>query len=398
MRLLRALRALAMTGVVVLSLVAPVGLAVPAPVEPTVRVAILQEAESIRLTVPGPCRLKDQATGALLAEWPELKWQEIRPSNPGLLWGRQELPASGVVLDVNPDTIFRVNARPYRGELIVQRTAGGRLLVIVRLPLEEYLVGALTSEVSAGWPLEALKAHAVVSRTMVAHRIWIRKAQEFDMTSDTSTHLYHGVAAERSRTRQAVEATRGQVLAYDGELFSATFHANCGGHTEDAAEIWDVKRGIPPLQGVEDPYCRNLKHYRWRTSLGEEEFLLLLGATPAQLGSLQKVSVTQRNASGRVRGLQIRGGRGKATLTGRQLRERLGANRLRSLNFTVSLNSGRVAFDGLGWGHGVGLCQWGAFGMARQGKTAEEIVQFYFPGAQRRALKGLPGFVSVNNI
>ena len=383
MRLFWALCALAMT--------TACGVAFAAE-EPQVRVAILQEAESIRLTVPGPCRLRDQKTGVLLAEWPELKWQEIRPSNPGLRWGSQEFTAAAVVLDVSPDTIFRVNARPYRSGLIVQRTAQGRLLVINRLPLEEYLVGALTSEVNAGWPLEALKAHAVVSRTMAAHRIWIRKAQPFDMTADTSTHLYHGVAAERSRTQQAVEATRGEVLAYDGELFSATFHANCGGHTEEAAEIWDVKGEIPPLQGIADPYCRNLKHYRWKASLAEHEFLKLLGVTEAKIGHLKEVAVTERNASGRARGIRIRGSRGKATLTGRQLRERLGANRLRSLKFTVSLDSGRVSFDGLGWGHGVGLCQWGALGMARGGRTMEEILAFYFPASVRRRLQGLPGF------
>lgn len=360
--------------------------------ETQVRVAILQEAESIRLTVPSACRLTDLKTGKALGSWPELKWQETRAGNPGLRIGSNEIASSAVVLQSAPGAIFRVNSKPYRGDLILRRSGKGRLMVINRLPLEEYLVGALTSEVSAGWPLESLKAHAVVSRTMTAHRIWIRKGQEFDMTADTSTHLYHGVSAERGRTRQAVEETRGQVLAFSGELFSATFHANCGGHTEDAAELWSVKGDLLPLRGVPDPHCRNLKHYRWKAAIPDEEFLARLGGEAVKIGALQEVAVMELNRSGRARAIRIRGDQGLLTLTGRQLREKLGANRLRSLKFTVSVKQGKVLLEGFGWGHGVGLCQWGAFGMARQGKGMDEILAFYFPGAQKRRLQGLPGF------
>lgn len=360
--------------------------------EPTVRVAILQEAENIRLTVPSACRLMDLKLGEPLASWPDLKWQEVRAGNPGLRIGSTEVVSGAAILEPAAGTVFRVNGLPYRGSLILRRTSKGRLRVINRLPLEEYLVGALTSEVSAGWPLESLKAHAVVSRTMTAHRIWIRKDQEFDMTADTSTHLYHGVAAEKSRTRQAVEETRGQVLAYEGELFSATFHANCGGHTENAAELWEVKNPIPPLAGTADPYCKDLKHYRWKIRLSTLEFLRLLGETGRPVGTeLFALEITQRNPSGRVRSVRLQGKGEEVTLTGRKFRELLGANRLRSLNFTAGLSAGMVTFSGLGWGHGVGLCQWGAYGMGRAGRSMEEILDHYFSGAKRKPLKGLPG-------
>ena len=354
--------------------------------------AILQEAESIRLTVPSSCRLTDLKTGKVLASWPDLRWQEIRAGNPGLQFGNIPVASEAAVLEPVSETIFRINALPYRGSLILRRTKQGKLAVINRLPLEEYLVGALTSEVSAGWPLEALKAHAVVSRTMAAHRIWIRRGQEFDMTANTSTHLYHGVSTERARTRQAVEETRGQVLAFEGELFSASFHASCGGHTEDVAELWSTKNRIPPLEGVEDPYCKNLKHYHWKTVFTEPEFLHLVGQEASIVGGLKAIEVTEINRSGRARGLRIQGEQGSLTLTGRQLREKLGANRLRSLRFTVSFQPGKAVFEGFGWGHGVGLCQWGAYGMAREGRLMDEILSFYFPQSQRRALKGLPGF------
>ena len=110
------------------------------------------------------------------------------------------------------------------------------------------------------------------------------------------------------------------------------------------------------------------------------------------MGELSAIEIVERNPSNRVRAVRIQGSRGAVTLTGRKFRELLGANRLRSLNFTVSVSNGRISLQGFGWGHGVGLCQWGAYGMARQGKKTDEILVFYFPGAQRRNLKGLPGF------
>lgn len=361
--------------------------------EPMVRVALLQGAESARLTIQAPCRVSDLRSGKELARWPTLKWQEARASESGVRIGPAEFASAAVVLEpTKPNVLIRVNAQPYRGRLILRRGPDGKLMVVDWLPLEDYLVGALTSETSSRWPLEALKAHAVVSRTMVAHRIWIRKSEPYDVTADVSTHVYHGAAAERATTRQAVNETRGQVLAYGGELFSASFHANCGGYTEDAAELWSVKEEMPPLKGGPDPYCEGLKHYRWEADVGRTEWERTLGTTAQQVGTLEDAEVVERNRSGRVRTILLKGSRGSVTLTGRRLREMLGANLLRSLKFDVSVAPGKIHFSGLGWGHGVGMCQWGAYGMAHEGHKMEEILSAYFPGADRRRLKGLPGF------
>lgn len=366
--------------------------AVSAAQEPMVRVAILQAAENARITVLAPCRLTDLQGGGELASWPHLKWQETRAAAGGIRIGAAQFNSQAVVLEpTRPDLLIRVDSRPYRGRLILRGTAEGKLLVVNQLPLEQYLVGALTSETSSRWPLEVLKAHAVVSRTMVAHRIWIRKGEPYDVTADVSTHLYHGASAERATTRRAVEETRGQVLAFRGELFSATFHANCGGHTEDAAELWSVKGDLLPLRGQPDPYCEGLRHYRWEADIGRGEWDRALGAAAEEVGELDEAEVIGRNRSGRVRTIRLRGSQGSVTLTGRRLRELLGANRLRSLKFDISVKPGAIHLSGFGWGHGVGMCQWGAYGMAREGHKADEILSAYFPGAARRALRGLPG-------
>ncbi len=360
-----------------------------------VRVAILQEVPSARVTISALCRLTDLSSGALIQQWSDLKWQQVEPSPPGLKIGRTQIKSTAVLLEpLSPKTEIRINSRPYRGSLIFYRTASGRLTVVNRLDLEEYLVGALGSEVSPEWPIEALKAHAVVSRTMVAHRIWIQRDRPFDITADTATHIYHGISAERETTRAAVDATRGQVLAFDGELFSASFHANCGGHTEDASQLWDLKREVPPLKGVVDPYCRDLKHFRWSTHMPMRIFLDALGPVGKNLGNLKACEIVSRNRSGRAQSVRLIADAGEEILTGRQFRELLGANRLRSLNFTAQVTPRGILFSGFGWGHGVGLCQWGAYGMATEGFTMDEILDFYFPGALRRPLAGLPGFTA----
>ena len=360
--------------------------------EQQIRVVILEKAESIRMTMLAPSQLRDLQDGTVLADFQRLKWTQIKPSNPGLTIGNQTFSAQAVLLEPKEEVVFRVNSIAYRGSLILRRTEQGRLMVINRLGLEEYLVGALTSETNPKWPEEALKAHAVVSRTMVAHRIWIRKQKPFDVTADTRTHLYYGVRAERRKTRKAVNQTRGQVLVYNGELLSTTFHANCGGHTEDAAELWSVKGDLKPLTGVPDPHCRNRRHYRWKRNIRRSQFMEAIGFKESLIGSLDQIRILDRNRSGRVRAVKVVGTQGVLKFTGKEFRNLLGVNRLRSLNFNVELTPKVVSFRGFGWGHGVGFCQWGAYGMARRNRKVDEILSFYFPGTQRRNLKGLPGF------
>ncbi len=357
-----------------------------------VRVAIAQEVSSVRVTVLASCQLTDLKSGAVMARSPRMLWQRMEPIESGLKIGTISTRSAAILLEPADGAFVWINARPYRDSLIFYRTPSGKLTVINRLDLEEYLVGAVGSEVGRNWPVEALKAQAIVSRTMVAHRIWTRKGAPFDVTADTQTHLYRGAALERSETKTAVEQTKGQVLAYRGELLPVTFHASCGGHTEDAAELWDVAKDLVPFKGKVDPYCRGQKHFRWEMEISVRDFTKTLGPLAGEIGDLVSFETGERNPSGRVRFVRLKGSRTTATVPSRKLREMLGPNRLRSLNFTAHLSPDGIFFSGFGWGHGVGLCQWGAFAMAHKGHTMDEILQFYFPGAQRRALKGLPGF------
>ena len=357
-----------------------------------VRAALLQEVPSVRITILAPCRMVDLEKGVLIKQWQELKWQLVEPGVSGLTVGQMETHSDVLLLEPTREAIIRVNAKPYRGALILYQTAKGKITVVNRLGLEEYLIGALPSEVSQGWPMEALKAHAIVSRTVAAHRIWVQHGQPFDISS--GTHLYYGFEAEREDVSAAVRATAGQGLSFNGELFSASFSTNCGGHTEDASELWQGKAGDSPLKGRPDPYCREMKHYRWSESIETKTFMKQLGDVAKPIGELQDCQILERNDSGRVRSIQLLGTEGTVNVAGRVFREKIGSDRLKSLNFTVTVSRQHVAFSGFGWGHGVGMCQWGAYGMAIQNHTMDEILDFYFSGAKKRQLHGLPGFTA----
>ncbi|PIQ82792.1 MAG: hypothetical protein COV76_01755 [Candidatus Omnitrophica bacterium CG11_big_fil_rev_8_21_14_0_20_64_10] len=363
--------------------------------EPVVRVALMEHAAEARVTIMTPCVLKDLATGQTLERWEDFKWQLIEPGRSGLmrLGKKGTTSREAVVLEpLGNEPVFRLNARPYRGFLIIRRVEGNRLLLINKVNLEDYLVSAIGSEIDPKWPAAALQAHAVASRTMVAHRIWVNSGQPFDVTADTRTHVYDGIPTERDSTRAAVSATAGEVLSFDGELFSAVFHANCGGHTEWADALWATKRVIPALAGHPDPYCRGAKHSDWEFHTALEDLQAALGPAAVELGRLAEVAVAERTRSGRVAALLIRGEGGESRIAGKDLRSALGANDLRSLKFDVRVEQGEARFTGQGWGHGVGMCQWGAYGMAAAGHPANVILDFYYPGAQRRKLAGLPGF------
>ena len=140
-----------------------------------VRAAILQNVPNVRITILAPCRALDLENGKLLKQWSELRWQLVEAGESGLTIGQTKTDSDVILLQPTREALIRIDGRTYRGELILYQNADGKVTVVNRLGLEDYLLGALPSEVGHGWPMEALKAHAVVSRTVVAHRIWVQQ-------------------------------------------------------------------------------------------------------------------------------------------------------------------------------------------------------------------------------
>ncbi|KHG65389.1 stage II sporulation protein D [Thermus sp. 2.9] len=273
---------------------------------------------------------------------------------------------------------FSLEGRPYRGgvRLLPQ---GGKLLVINLVLLEDYLLGVLPGEMPEGFPLEALKAQAVLARTFAVNRL--NPKAPYDLCASELCQVYLGFAAEKPKHAQAVAATRGQVLSYGGKAISALYHADSGGMTAGSEEVF--QKALPYLRPRPDPYAKGPKS-AWRVSVSKEaaeQALRALGYTPKGEEAPQ---VLERSPSGRAWRVRLMG----VEVWGPEAQRLL---RLMGLPSALAEFQGFEAV-GRGAGHGVGLSQWGAKGMAEAGFDHREILGHYFPGTflSELLLAGVP--------
>jgi stage II sporulation protein D len=273
---------------------------------------------------------------------------------------------------------FSYDGRRYRGTFA--HTASG---VVSLVSLEQYLYSVVAREMSAGWPAAALQAQAICSRTYALQRSSPR--HDYDVDSSESSQVYGGLDAEAPACTAAVDATGGNVLLYAGSFASIAYSSSCGGHTESAADAWGGA-GAPYLLGVPCPWCTASPDYHWTASVPAEAVSRAFAPASPGFGRAAQLSVASVDASGRARAFTATDDGGiSATLDGSTLRGRLGSRVLRSLlvrGIAPAADSNAFVVQGSGLGHGVGLCQWGAKGMALAGNSAPQIVAFYFPGTQ----------------
>lgn len=278
-------------------------------------------------------------------------------------------PALRVLLDGEP------GAGAYRGR--IERLDDGRFVNIVGI--EEYLYGVVPREMSPRWPAAALQAQTIASRTYVLQRSDPRRA--YDLVPSELDQVYRGIAGESPATSAAVDATAGRVLTFGGLYAEIAYSSCCGGHTEASNEAWGSKP-IPYLGGVVCTSCGDSPNFRWTSPLPLDAIATHFAQQLAPFGELQNLRITARDASGRARGFELLAREGSCVVKAGTFRLAIGPRALRSLLVT-SLDpplAGSITAQGGGLGHGVGLCQWGARGMALGGQPAESILRAYFPG------------------
>jgi stage II sporulation protein D len=315
-------------------------------------------------------------------------------------------PLDAITLSAEDGTApLWVNGKPYRGVVEVLRDRDG-LTVVNRLGMEDYLLGVVSAEMGRRSASEqpALRAQAVVSRTYAFRNLGRWRAKGFDLSATVSDQAYGGVTAETPEGRAAVAATRGLVLTYKGGPIEAFYFSTCGGRT---AEGYEVFRGAsrPYLRSADDvapngvAYCSISPRYRWREEWTGESLRSILGRSlpglagraPGRIDRISDIRVTHRSRSGRVDQLAVSTGGPEVRVDGhttiRQVLRTSAGDLLRSASFTlVAVGAGRnvthLVADGMGAGHGVGLCQWGAVGRARAGQGYEQILAAYYPGTK----------------
>jgi stage II sporulation protein D len=387
---------------------APVPAPVPARPNPEIRVGLVVASTMASVGGSGPLAV-NEPDGTRLAIIPAGQtWQASAAANTVTLtspggWispplDRVTLAATDLAAPV------RVNGKAYRG--VAELLPGGSGLTVVnRLGVEAYLQGVVSAEMGRRSSVEeaALRAQAVVSRTYALRNLGRWKAQGFDVSGTVADQVYGGLAVETAEARAAVADTWGQVLTYNGALIEAFFYSTCGGRTAAGTEVF---RGAaqPYLRSVPDQadngfvYCSISPRYRWHEEWTSEALLATLqrnlppvaGIRSEQITRVTDVRVVQRTASGRVDQLEIGLGGPVVRISGAAVRQVLrsaSGELLRSSAFNLIATGGdgvvtHLAVDGMGSGHGVGFCQWGAVGRARAGQGFEQILMAYFPGTR----------------
>lgn len=346
---------------------------------PLVRVSVVKDADAVRLRIAGNYRISDLVSKKPLLEGKYLGDSFLKPSGAGFDIGGSAIDSPAVEIEPLGGARAYINERVFRGEIKIYNISG-KVMVINTVDLEEYLYGVIRNEVSTWWPMEALKAQAIAARTYALNQINESKVKDYDVYADVNSQVYGGIFSEKWRTNRAVEQTRGQVLTYKGAVFPAFFHATCGGSTFDAANLWNID--LPPLKGVKCNWCRKSPHYYWERWMPVNEAEQRLDEAGYPVGDILGFDVIRRDHSGRILELRIKGTKGDSVMLAKDFRRIMGSDTVRSTNFKVTVIGEYVAFEGLGWGHGVGLCQWGAYYMSRAGKKADEILYFYYPGSK----------------
>jgi len=354
-----------------------------------IRILVQRDKPQVQVSVPASFEVfNDQ--GRSVARGLTLKGATVKPVSRGIQWWTQIVPSRFLIVRSMGNGIRVGASGVYRDEVLIYKNPSGNLDVINRVGLDDYLKGVIPFEGNPKWSLESLKAQAVVSRTFALSKMITRRNEEYDVSSGFMSQVYAGKEIENIRTNQAVDATRGEVLLYKGKLFPAYFHSTCGGATTAADLVWRVKP-LPPLGGVDCKFCQRSPHYKWETSVTPVEIKAKLAKQEMPVNDVLGIRTDKIDRTGRAHKLVIKSTWTEKVVDADAFRVWVDPMRLKSNLITkIKMNDkGAFVFRGKGWGHGVGMCQYGMKYLGEIGYGYQQILEYYFPGAQITRLKEL---------
>ncbi|MGC1393783.1 MAG: SpoIID/LytB domain-containing protein, partial [Coleofasciculaceae cyanobacterium] len=349
-----------------LSFILWVVLIAPAQAATELRIAIKQGVSQVQVGSSTKAIIRDDS-GQQVGELAPLNAFNARGGSNVALgqWRSQRLwiepTANGVVW---------IGDRWYRGRTKLVSTAGG-LTAVNYVNLEDYLYSVLGSEMFPNWPLEALKAQAVAARSYALYKRSTSANAIYDLGDTTTWQVYKGVNSEALPTHQAVDATAGQVMIYGGRVILAVFHSSSGGHTENVEDIW--KEALPYLRGVAD-YDQGAPVFEWTKNFSGTQLSSLISG----VGNVVEMRAERTTPQGRVVTMLVKGDRATRRISGNDLRNALN---LKSTLFVVNPAGSGFQVTGRGFGHGLGLSQWGAHNLAAQGINYQQILDHYYQNA-----------------
>lgn len=344
----------------------------------------------------------------------------------------QEIKIEPIIKD-NVIPVIELGALKYRGALFLKRIAAGHINIYNELLFEQYLYGVVPAEMPNSWHMEALKAQAVAARNYGIINIGRHTTDGFDVCNGTHCQAYRGFSHENARTNQATDETSGKLMLYNDKLIPTYFHSSSGGRTEDSENVWSTV--LPYIRGVEDKYGLGSPYDNWTKQYNKKDIQVKLLASSIDVGEITDIVPLTVSVNGRVTSLEIRGTKGVAKLDKEKIRTVMGSSDIKSTwyklttdadMFVINTTTGKAdtarpasiyvmsangvsklstvdnkvylkdqfalsnksiipenyIFAGKGWGHGLGMSQYGAKGMAEAGFNFIQILEHYYTGAK----------------
>lgn len=367
--------------------------------EPLIRVLALESAQPVELVVSGSYDLKvtgadgkAQSGGGKMAVT-----VPVAPVKGGIKLGQNEYKQAEVTPHAGNLRIryTQTNAagkterveKAFPGTFIFNRSGAGKLRVVVRLPLEQYLVGVLPGEMELASPPEALKAQAVASRTYALYQLRTSQSNPYDVYADVRSQMWRPTEQSDPRARMAVNSTVGIVLLENYRLFPTYFHSDCGGTTANARYVFSSS-DVTALSGISCPH--GAQSYPWTFTISKEALSTQLAKGGIGNGRILRIDLLNEKqvplqTTGRIYFVKLSFDNGVTrTVTGNAFRLAVGAGKTELAStwfYAIHNPNGTITFKGQGFGHGVGFCQNGAKYMAGEGSDFVDILRLYYPGA-----------------
>ena len=350
----------------------------------TVRVAVMKKVKAVTISSEWPVNVVNGRDGSPVAV-AEARTMKVKYTKGGFSVNGKNISSGD--LRFSTSGIIKAGGASYHGMIQVVKNHAGGAAVVNHVDMEDYVAGVISREMGPEWPLEALKAQAIASRTYAIMRMDRAADRIYDLDNTVASQVYHGTRGVGSNVKEAVFSTSGMIAMYEGEPAYTFYHSSAGGMTEDLKYVWG-RESRPYLTAQTAPYEDASRVNSWRVKLGAKEIQSRLAKAGFRIKQVNDVEVLSYTSSGRVKMVRVTGAKGqKQDITAGNFRCAVGETKVRSTKFTIAAGKkGSFIFEGEGFGHAVGMSQWSARGMAEHGATSSEIIEHFYPGVYLSSL------------
>ena len=350
------------------------------PEDTMMRVLVRKNAGHVTFASKGKITVVDEKSGDTLYSGEKPVYFSKKGSF--LTMNRRKIGTNSCIIKPH-DSLLLLDGRRYRGFFKLAGARKGFNAVNI-IQIEDYLYGVVPKEMPASWEKQALMAQSVAARTYALYVKGNRRLEPYDLDATTMSQVYGGYNSETPESNKAVDQTCGQIMTHNDELIIAYYHSNSGGHTEDPGNVWETDILCP--RGIPDTYSARASRTDWNYFLSYRNAEKLLGKRGLKTGRIKRVQTSGKSRSGRALDVLITSNTGVSRLSGNNFRIKIGESKLKSTNFNMINHPDGILFKGKGYGHGVGMSQWGARRMAKEGSGYHDILKFYYQNIKIRDL------------